>query len=137
MQAERLDPEFAVSHAPILSGGGSPPSELGVLLGDGLDVLRGGFVGLRSRGCAPVLGGRNADLVKEKPGEVALRGKAELGRYLRDLALARREARDRRLDAQHVEVGARREAGAELKEVVEARARQAHLAGELVDTEIL
>ena len=47
------------------------------------------------------------------------------------------EARDRRLDAQHVEIGARREAGADLEQVVEPRARQAHLAGELVDVQVL
>ena len=41
------------------------------------------------------------------------------------LPLARGQARDRGLDAQHVEVGARREAGAQLEQVVEARARQA------------
>src|SRR5204863_10024294 len=43
---------------------------------------------------------------------------------------------DRRLDAQHVEVGARREAGADVEKVVEARARQLHLARELVHVQL-
>src|SRR5204863_5522435 len=78
-----------------------------------------------------------ADLVQEEAREVTLRREAELGGHLGDLAAARGEARDRGLDAQHVEVGARRETGAELKQIVKAGARQADLAGELVDGHVL
>src|SRR3546814_13269439 len=46
---------------------------------------------------------------QEKAREVALRGKAQLGRDLGDLALAGGQARDRRFHAQHVEIGARRD----------------------------
>src|SRR5262245_49558912 len=110
----------------------------------GIFVYGGARGGLRSgvrsgfliRGAA-ILGRRHADLVQEETGEVALRGEAELGRDFRDLALPGRQARNRRLHAQHVEVGARREAGAELEQVVEARARQTDLARELVHVELL
>src|SRR4051812_26707936 len=103
----------------------------------GCDSSRGGrlgalrlFLGLR-RGagllalgtrCPAILRGRHADLIEEKAREVALGREAELGRDLTDLAAAGGQARDRGLDAQHVEIDARREAGAELKEVVEPRA---------------
>src|SRR5581483_8115521 len=106
----------------------------GLFLRRGLALRRGR---LARRGGAPVLRGRDADLVQEEPGEVALRREAELGRELRDLAAARREPRDRGLDAQHVEVGARGEPGADLEEIVEARARQTHLAREVVDALVL
>ena len=125
VQAKRLDAEFAVSHGDS-TGAGS-------LLGS----VSGQASGARARGGAAVLGGRDADLVQEEAGEVALRGEAELGRHLGDLALPGGQARDRGLDAQHVEVGARREAGAQLEQVVEARARQADLARQLVDAEVL
>src|SRR5271154_428393 len=86
---------------------------------------------------APVLRGRDADLLLEKTGEIRLRGEAQFGRYFVDLGTARGELGDRRFDAQHVEVGARRAPGAELEQVVEARARQADLARELVHVHFL
>src|SRR4051812_34655174 len=103
-------------------------AELGVELG-----FRGwrGFFLLLARG-APVFRRRHADLVQEETGEIALRGEAELGGHFGDLAAPGREPRDRGLDAEHVEVGARREAGAQLEEVVEARARKSDLARQLV-----
>src|SRR6184192_1461718 len=98
-----------------------PPSAAEVLLRRLLGLGgRGGLLALGARRPA-VFRGRHADLVQEKAREVALRGEAKLGRDLADLAAARGKPRDRRLDAQHVEVDARREAGAELEEIVEAR----------------
>src|SRR5207248_3059870 len=114
-----------------------PPSAAEVLLRRLLGLGgRGGLLALGARRPA-VFRGRRADLVQEKAREVALRGEAKLGRDLADLAAARGKPRDRRLDAQHVEVDARREAGAELEEIVEARAREADLARELVHVELL
>src|ERR1700694_6005183 len=99
-------------------------------------LVLGGWrvVGARA---AAVLGGRCAALVQEKAREIALRRQAELRRDLRDLAVSGRKARDRGFDAQHVQVGARREAGAQLEQVVEAGARQVDLARPLVRFERL
>src|SRR6266513_5289754 len=85
---------------------------------------------------AAVLGRGDADLVQEEAREVALRREAELRGDLGNLAVARGQARDRGLDAQHVEVGAGREAGAQLEQVVEARARQADAVRQLVHVEV-
>src|SRR6202165_1585007 len=98
-------------------------------------LVLGGWRVVAARAAA-VLGGRYADLVQEKAREIALRREAELRRDLRDLAVSGRKARDRGFDAQHVQVGARREAGAQLEQVVEARARQVDLARQLVHVEL-
>src|SRR5687767_5272583 len=90
-----------------------------------------------ARSDAAVLRRRHAYLVQEEAGEVALGRETELRRYFGDLAAAGRQPRDRRFDAQQVEIRARRKSGAELEQVVEARARQAHLRGELVHAEAL
>src|SRR5882672_12487667 len=104
--------------------------------GLGLGRLRLGH-GPVPRRAAAVLRGGDAYLLQEEAREVALRREAELRGKLGDLALPGGQARHRGLDAQHVEIGARREAGAELEQIVEARARQADLARELVDVEVL
>src|SRR5438552_15089219 len=74
---------------------------------------------------AAVLGRGDADLVQEEAREVALRREPELRGDLGNLAVARGQARERSLDAQHVEVGAGLVAGAQLEQGVEARARHA------------
>src|SRR5258705_263474 len=77
---------------------------------------------LGARGRAAVLGGGDAHLVVEEAGEIALRREAELGGELRDLAAPGGQARDRGLDAQQIEIGAGREPGADLEQIVEPRA---------------
>src|SRR5688500_7346187 len=101
-------------------------------------ATRGGIFFYGILGCSTAVFRRgHADLIEEEACEVALRREAELGRDFGDLALPGGQARDRGLDAQHVEVGARRKAGAELEQIVEARARQADLVRELVHVELL
>src|SRR5207302_1051179 len=84
-----------------------------------------------------VLGWRDADLIQEKAREVALRREAELRGDLGNLAFAGGQTRNGGLDAQHVEVGTRREPGAQLEQVVEARTRQADAVRQLVHAELL
>src|SRR4029077_6941261 len=81
--------------------------------------------------------GGDAHLVVEEAGEIALRRETELGGELRDLAAPGGQARERGLNAKQIELGAGRKAGADLEQVVEPRARQAHLVGELVDVQVL
>ena len=131
VQRERLEAELAVRHRRSDSSG--RPRAAAWAAGR---VLRSRAAAAAVRG-ATVLGRRHADLVEEEAGEIALRREAELGGDLGDLAAPGGEARDRRLDAQHVEIRARREAGADLEKIVEARAREADLARELVHVELL
>src|SRR5262249_24956421 len=97
-------------------------------------VLR---IGVRLAGRAPVLGRRDADLLLEEAREVRLRREAQLRRDLGDLGAAAGELGDGGLDAQQVQVGARRAPGAGLEQVVEAGARQTDLARQVVHVDFL